>query len=152
MNEEKVGIGEVKIEQGKVRLSAFGVGSCIVIMLYDETKKIGGLAHCLLPFGNDNSFKYPRNAIAEMLEQMSLMGASQSNIVAKLVGGATMFEGFERHAIGKRNVIKTREELNKLDIPIIAEDVFGNWGRSISFNIYSGEVRVRSYRHGEKIL
>ncbi|MGB3340722.1 MAG: chemotaxis protein CheD [bacterium] len=152
MNEKKVGIGEVKIEQGEVRLSAFGVGSCIVIMLYDETRKIGGLAHCLLPFGGDSSLKYPRNAIAEMLKQMSQIGASRDNIVAKIVGGATMFESFERHAIGKRNVVKTREELNKLDIPIIAEDVFGNWGRSISFNLTSGEVKVRSYRHGEKIL
>jgi chemotaxis protein CheD len=152
MNEKKVGIGEVKIEQGEIKLSAFGVGSCIVIMLYDETRKIGGLAHCLLPFGGDSSLKYPRNAIAEMLRQMFQMGVSRDNIVAKIVGGATMFEGFERHAIGKRNVVKTREELNKLDIPIIAEDVFGNWGRSISFNLQSGEVRVRSYRHGEKIL
>jgi len=142
----------VRTEQGQVKLSAFGVGSCIVIMLYDETKKVGGLAHCLLPFGNDSSLKYPRNAIDEMLKQMSQMGASRDRIVAKIVGGATMFEGFERHAIGKRNVTKTREELNKLDIPIIAEDVFGNWGRSISFNVESGEVKVRSYRHGEKVL
>lgn len=152
MNEQKVGIGEVRIEQGEVILAAFGVGSCIVIMLYDEIKKIGGLAHCLLPFGSDVSLKYPRNAITEMINQMSQKGASKAKIVAKLVGGATMFEGFERHAIGKRNVARAREELNKLDIPIIAEDVFGNWGRSISFNLVNGEVKVRSYRHGEKIL
>jgi chemotaxis protein CheD len=152
MNEYKVGIGEVKIEKGEVKLTAFGVGSCIVIILYDEVKKIGGLAHCLLPTGDDNSYKYPRNAIAAMMRRMSEMGAFKGKVVAKIVGGATMFEGFERHAIGKRNVLKAREELNKLDIPIIAEDVFGNWGRSISFNIENGEVRVRSYRHGMKIL
>ena len=147
-----MGIGEVKIAQGEIKLAAFGVGSCIVIILYDETQKIGGLAHCLLPFGNDSSLKYPRNAITDMLKRMLERGALREKIVAKIVGGATMFEGFERHAIGKRNVIKTREELNKLDIPIIAEDVFGNWGRSISFNLDSGEVKVRSYRHGEKKL
>ena len=142
----------MKIEEGDVKLAAYGVGSCIVIMLYDDTRKVGGLAHCLLPFGGDSSLKYPRNAIAEMVKQMSEKGVLKKNIVAKIVGGATMFEGFERHAIGKRNVIKAREELNRLDIPIIAEDVFGNWGRSISFNLESGDVRVRSYRHGEKIL
>ena len=152
MNEKKVGIGEVMIEEGEVKLTAFGVGSCIVIMLYDDTSKVGGLAHCLLPFGSDHSLKYPRNAIVEMVRQMSERGVQKKNIVAKIVGGATMFEGFERHAIGKRNVMKTREELNKIDIPIIAEDVFGNWGRSIYFNLESGEVKVRSYRHGEKVL
>ncbi len=152
INEQRVGIGEVKVAQGKLKLVAAGVGSCIVIMLYDETKRIGGLAHCLLPFGGDMSLKYPRNAIAEMLRQMSFKGASKGNVVAKIAGGATMFEGFKRHGIGKRNVAKAREELKKQDISIVAEDVFGNWGRSISFNLDNGEIKVRSYRHGEKIL
>lgn len=152
INEQRVGIGEVKVAQGKLKLVASGVGSCIVIMLYDETKRIGGLAHCLLPFGGDMSLKYPRNAIAEMLRQMLFRGASKGNAVAKIAGGATMFEGFKRHGIGKRNVAKAREELKRLDIPIVAEDVLGNWGRSISFNLDNGEIKVRSYRHGEKIL
>lgn len=152
INEQRVGIGEVKVAQGKLKLVAAGVGSCIVIMLYDRMKRIGGLAHCLLPFGGDMSLKYPRNAIAEMLRQMLLRGASKDNAVAKIAGGATMFEGFKRHGIGERNVAKAREELKRLDIPIVAEDVLGNWGRSISFDLDNGEIKVRSYRHGEKIL
>lgn len=151
-NELRVGIGEVMVRQGNDVLVAYGVGSCVVIMLHDIEKQIGGLAHCLLPSGNRNSLKYPRGAIEEIVRQMSTFGVKKNRIVAKIVGGATMFEGFERHAIGRRNIKRAREELEKLDIPIIAEDVFGTWGRSVFFHIHNGEVRINSYRHGNKVL
>ena len=147
MNGKKVGIGEVKVEQGMVTLSAYGVGSCVVIILYDTKMSIGGLAHCLLPCGNEKSSRYPKGAVKKIIEQMSKMGAHQDNIVAKVVGGANMFEDFAKHAIGKRNVIQARKELDALNISIVAEDVFGNWGRSISFKLGNGEVNVRSYKH-----
>ncbi len=150
--ELRVGIGEVQVKQGDQMLVAYGVGSCVVIMLYDEEKRIGGLAHCLLPSGNKNSLKYPKGAIEEIVRQMSILGVRKNSIVAKIVGGATMFNGFERHAIGRRNIKRARDELEKHNIPVIAEDVFGTWGRSIFFNILSGEVRINSYRHGNKIL
>ena len=152
MSNIKVGIGEIKVHQGDVVLSAFGVGSCVVIILYDIDEKIGGLAHCLLPFGNGESLKYPQSALKEMLKQMIGLGAHRNKIVAKIVGGATMFEGFAKHEIGKRNVLETRKECEKMNIPIIAEDVFGNWGRTVFFNIENGTVHVRSFKHGEKIL
>ncbi len=152
MNEKRVGIGEVKVDQGNVILSAYGVGSCIVITLYDEEKKIGGLAHCLLPFGSVGSLKYPKGAIAEAIDQMLRIGARQEKIVAKIAGGATMFADFEKHAIGKKNVLQTRKELERLHIPIIAEDVFGNWGRSVVFKLENGAVEVGSFKHGDKTL
>ena len=71
---------------------------------------------------------------------------------AKIVGGAMMFEDCEKHAIGKRNVTQARAEHSKFKIPVIAEDVFGNWGRSILFKLENGEVTVRSFKHGEKTL
>lgn len=152
MDESRVGIGEVKVAQGEVLLSAYGVGSCVVIILYDAERKIGGLGHCLLPVGDGESCKYPQGALRRIIEEMMSMGTARSRLVAKIIGGATMFEGFSRHEIGKRNVKHAREELEKLNIPVIAEDVFGNWGRTVLFYVESGAVRVRSFKHGEKIL
>jgi len=152
MESKRVGIGEICVRQGEALLSANGVGSCIVIILYESEKRVGGLAHCLLPTGDNESFKYPKGAIKGMLQRMEKMGADMKQIVAKLVGGASMFSGFKGQKIGERNVIETRRELNDLGIPIVAEDVFGNWGRTIFFNVNNGEVRVRSFQHGEKVL
>lgn len=152
MIEKRIGIGEVKVEQGDVVLSAYGVGSCVVIILYESEKKIGGLAHILLPTGNNESPKYPQGAIKEMIKEFNRFGVDLAKAVAKIVGGATMFETFQKQAIGRRNVAQTKEELKKVGIPIVAEDVLGNWGRSVFFNLADGRVIVRSYKYGEKIL
>ncbi|MBN2620314.1 chemotaxis protein CheD [candidate division WOR-3 bacterium] len=152
MHEVRVGIGEVKVAQGDIILSAYGVGSCVVIVLFDTAKRLCGFAHCLLPEGDATSTKYPRGAIGELLRQMIAKGAVHADIVAKVIGGATMFEGFAKHQIGKRNVLEARKECDRINIPIIAEDVFGNWGRTISCNAQTGEVIVRSFKHGSKVL
>ncbi|MCX7995741.1 MAG: chemotaxis protein CheD [candidate division WOR-3 bacterium] len=150
--ELRVGIGEVRVERGDVILSAYGVGSCVVLVLYEPQTRTGGLAHILLPHGADGSFKHPRGAIEELLKKFAAMGITKEKIVAKIVGGSTMFGELLQSSIGRRNVIETREELKRHSIPLVAEDVFGNWGRTIFFNVNTGEVVVKSYRHGEKII
>jgi chemotaxis protein CheD len=121
-------------------------------MLYEPGNKIGGLAHVLLPTGSEGSAKYPDGAISELVRRFASFGIDKDRISAKIVGGATMFSGFGKESIGKRNVLETREALKKAGIPLIAEDVFGSWGRTVFFDLSSGDVLVRSYRHGEKVL
>ncbi len=150
--EQKVGIGEIKIAKGDVVLSAYGVGSCVVLTFYDAETKTGGLAHILLPHGADGSFKHPRGAIEEMLRQFSALGIDRKKIVAKIAGGSTMFGELIQTSIGQRNVAETREQLKRFSIFLAAEDVYGNWGRTILFNLNTGEVVISSYRHGEKII
>lgn len=150
--EQKVGIGEIKIAKGDVILAAYGVGSCVVLTFYDAETRTGGLAHILLPHGADGSFKHPRGAIEEMLRQFSALGIDRKKIVAKIAGGSTMFGELIQTSIGQRNVAETREQLKKFSIFLAAEDVYGNWGRTIFFNLNTGEVVISSYRHGEKII
>ncbi|MEO0143217.1 MAG: chemotaxis protein CheD [candidate division WOR-3 bacterium] len=152
MTELKVGIGEVRVERGDVVLSAYGVGSCVVVVFYEKEKKVGGLAHILLPGGNEESLKTCGGAIKELLRRFEALGIKRENIVAKIAGGATMFKEFNHSSIGKRNVMETRALLGKLGIPIVGEDVLGERGRTVIFNLKNGEVRVRSYRRGEKII
>jgi len=150
--ELRVGIGEVRVSNGENVLSAYGVGSCVVLILYDRLRKVGGLAHILLPTGQDSSTKYPRGALRELMIQLEKMGTMPESLVAKIVGGAAMFESFQKHAIGNRNVTQTREELSRLGIKIAAEDVFGSWGRTVHFDCANGRVTVKSFKHGEVIL
>ncbi len=152
MDSKRIGIGEISVSRENGILMANGVGSCIVIVLYDPKQRIGGLAHCFLPEGDSESFKYPKGAIKGILKRMENLGAEKNRIIAKLIGGASMFSEFKSQKIGERNVIEARRVLNDLNIPIVGEDVFGNWGRTVSFDVRNGEVRVRSFRHGDKIL
>ncbi len=54
--------------------------------------------------------------------------------------------------IGKRNVEAVRTKLSKLNIKIVAEDVEGNYGRTIEFFCESGELTVKTIGHGTRIL
>ncbi|MGQ9701717.1 MAG: chemotaxis protein CheD [bacterium] len=150
--EQKVGIGEIKIARGDVILSAYGVGSCVVLTLYDTTTKTGGLAHILLPHGADGSYKHPKGAIEEMVKQFCALGIDTEKIVAKIAGGSTMFGELMQTSIGPRNVAETKEQLRRYSISLVAEDVYGNWGRTIFFDINTGNVLIKSYRQGDKII
>lgn len=150
--ELKVGIGEVKVAQGDIILSAYGVGSCVVLAFYEKINRIGGLAHILLPIGADGSFKHPKGAIEELIRQFAERGVEKDKIIAKIAGGSTMFGELIQSSIGLRNVTVTREELKRFSIPLVGEDVCGNWGRTIFFNLSTGEMIIRSYRYGEKII
>jgi len=150
--EQKIGIGEIKIAQGDVILSAYGVGSCVVLTFYDATTQTGGLAHILLPHGADGSFKHPKGAIEELIKQFMSRGIDKKQIIAKIAGGSTMFGDLIQTSIGQRNIAETKEQLKRFSISLIAEDVSGNWGRTIFFNLNTGDVLIKSYRHGEKII
>lgn len=54
--------------------------------------------------------------------------------------------------IGERNVEATKKALEKEKIPLIAQDVGGNYGRSIEFCTASGKLYIRTIEHGEKVI
>ncbi|MBP2031243.1 chemotaxis receptor (MCP) glutamine deamidase CheD [Methanohalophilus levihalophilus] len=54
--------------------------------------------------------------------------------------------------IGERNIKETKLTLSRLDIPIIAEDIGKNHGRTIVFDTGSGELLVKSFLCGEVFI
>lgn len=55
-----------------------------------------------------------------------------------------LFKGGSNSLIGDRNVEVTKKTLKSLGIPIVAEDVGGNIGRTIEFFSEDGMLRIRS--------
>jgi chemotaxis protein CheD len=153
---QSVGIGEYRVVKSPAVLVSLGLGSCVGVALYDPERKIGGLAHVMLPSSNGtekiaNPGKYADQAIRLMLEEMIKHGASRSRIVAKIAGGATMFKN-SKNSIGERNVESVREILKKEGIKIVGEDTGKNYGRSIEFDIETGLLHVRSFKYGKTVL
>ena len=143
------------------RLVTLGLGSCVAIVLYDASARVGGLAHVLLPSlslwrrGAENPAKFPQTAIPALLTDMGTLGAERRRITARLIGGASMFANLAPPGsmqMGERNVVATREVLNTHGIPVIAESVGGDFGRSVHFSVGDGAIRVRSVAHGEQSL
>lgn len=136
-----------------------GLGSCIGLCIYDPIKKVAGMAHIMLPTfakgaGNDIP-KYADTAIRAMIPRILDSGACKNNLKAKMAGGAQMFNFPDRPTllkVGERNVEAVKEELTAQNIPLVAEDVGGHFGRTIFFEIETGNLRIRTINHGEKII
>lgn len=154
----EIGIAEMKISEAPNILVTRGLGSCVGIVLYDSFKKIGALAHPMLPSIKNarfksNPFKFVDSSVSLMLEEFKKRGSLIKNLTAKIFGGAHMFASIPPESplnIGARNISMTREVLNSFGIKIIAEDVGGNFGRTIFFDLDSGKVKVRTIFQGER--
>jgi len=153
-----VKIGEMKYGETPDILITMGLGSCVGVAIYDARKKRGALLHFLLPEKNrddDNPFKYGNTGIRETLKFLVNRGSIKSDLEAKIVGGSVMFAQLLKNsdsAIGKRNIEIARQTLEQEGVSITGEDVGGDYGRSMEFNLESGEVRVTSYKAGEKVI
>ncbi|HSW66763.1 MAG TPA: chemotaxis protein CheD [Bacillota bacterium] len=134
-------------EQPTVLISR-GVGSCVVICLYDSTRKLGALCHIMLPKRPENAdlnpLRFADTAIPLALNKLVQLGGQRSELFAYVVGGANMFQnlGTFVNKIGDQNVTAVQTILAQLNIPIRTTDVGGDQGRSVSFSLDSGALQV----------
>lgn len=156
----KVGMADLKICPYPNSITTLGLGSCVGIALFDPVKKMGGLAHIMLPDStkirnNENKAKFADTGIEELLRQMEASGAIRSRIVAKIAGGAQMF-AFNSQSdmvrIGLRNVEASKLKLKELGVPLLAEDTGENYGRTIEFSTESGVLVIKSVGRPLKTL
>ena len=154
-----VNIADFAVASGESVLVTAGLGSCVAVALHDPSTGIAGLAHILRPsagFGppSIHPAKYADTGVALLAEELRRRGAAQHRVVAQLVGGARMFAALISSGVnmGQRNIDATRKALYKLNIPVVAEDVGGEYGRSVRFIAATGAMTVRSIAGGDREL
>jgi len=144
-----VGVAQVKVGVNPAVLRTI-LGSCVGICIYDRMKKIGGLAHILLPqdtSGGATPEKYANTAIPMLVERLLKDGAKKEFMSAKITGGSAMFK-FQSNVslgqIGERNIEESKKMLDELGIKVVEEDVGGNTGRVIDFFMDDGHLKVKA--------
>ena len=154
-----VGIADMKMTQYEGMLVTYALGSCIGICLYDPGLRLVALVHVMLPLnmetGRRSPMKYADTGIRETLRQMEARGARRSRMVAKIAGGARMFEvagGGSLGNIGQRNIESVHMTLKREGIKLLREDVGGTVARTLLFDAESGEACIRSYGRPELIF
>jgi chemotaxis protein CheD len=155
-NEIKVGIADLNIAFCPDKLITVGLGSCVGIAIYDKVAGLGGLAHIMLPDSSQfnkitNQVKFADLAIPMLVEDMIKKGARIRNMTAKIAGGASMFNFSDKSIImdiGNRNGIAVKNALKILAIPILAEDIGGNKGRTLIFDTENGILSIRTVGMG----
>lgn len=150
-----VGIGDLTVNRAPFVLETRGLGSCVGVTLYDEEKKIGALAHIMLPsvsslaqenISENMKFRYAEYALPYMLNKMFFMGSERKDIVAKIIGGASMFKRKSSTLnIGEKNIEAVRTFLKNNFIKVQAEEVGGDMGRTIFFDLNNGVVIMKIY-------
>ena len=160
MTEIRIKVADCAVGRDEQTLTTIGLGSCVAIVLYDPTARVGGLAHVLLPSESmardrSNPAKFPGSAVALLLAEMTRLGADARRVRAKLVGGASMFANLLPAGginIGERNVTAARQALSERGVPVVAEDIGSDHGRSVHFHLDDGRVEVRSLKKGNRVI
>lgn len=158
----QIGIGELAVVQPGDQVATVGLGSCCGVVIYDPVSHISGMIHVMLPdytairSSNLNLARFADTGIPLLLEELRRKGAGLK-LLAKMAGGAQMFSlggGVmnERMMVGTNNVNACRKVLAAQRIPLLAEDVLGTMGRSITFNPETMMLQVRTVGRGEKYI
>jgi chemotaxis protein CheD len=158
--EVRVKVADYAVSADAAVLATVGLGSCVAIALYDHVARVGGLAHVLLPTDTlardrSNRAKFAATAVPLLVEEMSVLGARRERVRAKLAGGACMFAALlpvAGLAMGERNILAVRDALDRAGIPVVADDVGGEHGRSVFFHTRDGRLVVKSLRQGDVVL
>lgn len=156
-NVVKVGIAQMNIVKVPNTIRTSGLGSCVGVVLYDESKQIAGLIHIMLPdssLGRSDTLnvaKFADTGIRALIDLLKLEGVQSFKLKAKIAGGAQMFQftsDKNSMRIGPRNVEAVKNELRKNGIPLVAEDTGGSSGRTIEFNPATSKLSIRTVNQG----
>jgi len=154
----EVSMGNMRTGCAPARLITRALGSCLGITFYHPAKKIGAMAHPMLPDIDkarmkSNPHRFVNSVIKKGIEDLEKLGCLKTNLVIKLFGGAHMFSFITVDSIlnvGEKNIEMARIILDELGIKITAEEVGGTFGRTIELNLENGKVFVDTVSWGRK--
>ncbi|KAB7708074.1 chemotaxis protein CheD [Bacillus aerolatus] len=157
----KVGIADMNIVRSPDAIRTSGLGSCVGVIIYDERAVIAGMVHVMLPdsglakTNHMNKAKYADTGIKELITLLKAEGAQSFRLKAKIAGGAQMFQFNSQNSsfkIGPRNIEAVKQALNEHNIPVLAEDVGGNSGRTIEFDPHTCQLHIRTVNKGNHTI
>jgi len=145
-----VGVAEWKTAENPDALRTT-LGSCVGVVLFSQQKKVGGMAHILLPEAPPGRIahrgRYARQAIDSLVLDLKKMGVEPGELTARIFGGASMFESSPRtflKNVGPENVKASIQILQTHRIPLTIEETGGHSGRTITVFFDDGRILLRT--------
>ncbi len=154
----EVQIAQMVLSQAPSVLVTKGLGSCLGITFFDPLKKIGAMAHPMLPdFSKGrlqaNPSRFVNSVIMNVLEELKKKGCSASRLEIKMFGGAHMFSFINTDSVlnvGQKNIEMALTVFKELGLNILVQEVGGTFGRTIFLNLETGRVLIKTVSWGEK--
>ncbi|MHB9036500.1 MAG: chemotaxis protein CheD [Armatimonadota bacterium] len=153
-------MGEVVFSRpGQSELRALGLGSCIGLCVFDPHLKLGCMAHIVLPLAKTPDTpdlgKYADTAVPYVIKEMQARGAVPYRLRVAIAGGAQLFsfEGSDsRLDVGRRNAESVKQMLAQSRLRLVAEDIGGKSGRTLSMDASTGRIMVKQAGGEMKLL
>jgi len=145
--------GEYYVTTGD-KLIVTVLGSCVAVCLRDRHTGMGGMNHFLLPSDNNfaeaglftESARYGVYAMELLINHLLKMGANRNRLEAKVFGGGNVLRGLTVNNVGQRNAEFVLDYLHLEQIPIVAQDLLGDYPRKVYFFPDTGQVLVKKIR------
>jgi chemotaxis protein CheD len=132
-------------------LAAYFVGSGLAVIAFDQSQKIGGIIHALLPDSKVDPAKarlkpqlFVDTAIPLLIEAMIQLGAKPETLVLKISGAAQFLDERSIFNIGERNLQAAKSSLAQNSVAPHSMDIGGKYSRSVRLDVSTGQVTVQS--------
>lgn len=149
-------VSDMKLGKKGDVLVTHALGSCLGLVVHDPEAKIGGLLHAMLPLSKinpqkaeTNPFMFVDTGVPELFKQLYDLGGKKSRLVVKAAGCASPLGKNEMFKIGERNYLVLKKLLWKNNILIESESIGGTNGRTVYFDVSTGQVDIIS--NGKKL-
>ena len=147
-----VGLSDLAVSAAKEEvLVTYSLGSCLGLSLYAPSIGVAGLLHCMLPQASLDPEKARRRpgmfvdaGVQALVDAMVARGAHRRRLVAKVAGGANVFDDRGMFRIGERNYATLRKVLWRNDLLLAAEQVGGTTARTMYVTVATGRVLLRT--------
>ena len=146
-----IGVSDMKVSNNpRDTLITYSLGSCIGVIIYDPTVKVGGLLHFMLPDSEldkdkaqKNPYMFADTGIPSLFKQSYKLGAVKQRMRVVVVGGAQVLDQKGFFNIGKRNYMAVRKIFWKNKVMVDYEDIGGSVNRTVKLDIGSGDVWLK---------
>jgi chemotaxis protein CheD len=142
------GIGEMVLSSDPdSHLVAYGLGSCVALAAWDPDRRIGGLAHFMLPSGPTGSggpVKFIATGLDTFLQALQGEGANMSRTLFKAAGAAAMLTLGKGISIGQRNHEAILAAMAERNLALAANALGGSAGRTVQLEVADGRFLIKS--------
>jgi len=149
-----VGVADLKISDDSIdMLITYALGSCLGVTVYDFRTKRGALLHCMMPdSGIDrnkaagNPYLYVDSGMKAMMDKFYQRGSRKNDLIIRVAGGSSskLNEAEDFFQIGRRNFVSLRKYLWDEGLMLKAYDVGGYGSRTVTLELESGKMLVKS--------
>ena len=151
-----VGVADMKLSRNSEdSIVTYSLGSCIGVTLHDPVAKVAGILHFMLPESalssekaQANPYMFADTGIPALFREAYRLGAVKERLVVKAVGGSQVLDPNGMFNIGKRNIIAMRKIFWQNGVLMGATALGGSVNRTVTIQVLTGEVLVKTSGEG----